>query len=982
MYNDKIMNKLLSYSLHTFFAFFFLINVLPVQAQPSQMQIKVDYSNSLKPVAVLTNTGSEACRVIGIPLGTITISKVVQNGATVEAIPIKIGIDDTMESMLVANLETLQPNESIRIPLDVFPYEDSHAIQSVTWSPEAGAFAMIFPFKSDTPYEVSFTYSAPITSAGDIPLCESASTGTTTETSSVLQSVNSYAVFIIVGIATLGILILIFLFLRSKKINKKIAKKALILLIFFSVAIAMVQPAKAEYGVPESASGAFSDCLAEFERYPDITGPVLDALDGGRIEIITNDRGVNYATDWPDGSFRIHWDPESEYNYPNGGSPVPSTPCDRLFHEMYHVYEMMNGTFTRDDCAGSGIETKEVNATRAQNRLREAMGLPPRTHYGDTPLPEGDCSEPPADRTPPCTGGSCGSSTGDPHLRTFDNLNYSFMAVGEFTLVRNVEGTFEVQTRQEPWYDSRSVSINTSVAMKMGENRIELQIVDRKPVILLNGKVQKLEDRELDGGTITIDGTNTILIVWPDGTRVHTTLIARGLHVVVDPAPDQKGKLEGLLGNYSGNSSDDLKVRGTDDTIEPEFEKLYPRFADSWRISKETSLFTYPEGKTTESYTDRTFPDERVTAETVPNRAAAEAICRELGVKDLVLLNNCIVDVGSTGLAEFALASRLSQQVIDVKTVDFGGKKYPIRINNPGDEATIEFEGTAGSMVFIDLTETDLPNQCGNFRLLFNGSTVRNGCIINGRGDIDRALLEETGTYTIALRSTEEVTGTAVIQIISIQDQIGTITPDGESVVASTNKPGQQSRFSFEGKAGQFVYVHIPTTTLPSQCGGIEINGPDRTIGTGCIINGQGKIDRTELPADGTYTIVIDPSDTNSGTATVQLVLAQDATLEVTPDGGPVSATLTKPGSIAEFTFQGRAGQRVFIDIPASTLPSQCGGIGLIGPNDRSVDSACILNGTGSFAEEGIVLPETGTYTIRIDPSDDTIGEVTVQVRE
>jgi len=99
-------------------------------------------------------------------------------------------------------------------------------------------------------------------------------------------------------------------------------------------------------------------------------------------------------------------------------------------------------------------------AVRAQNRLRIALGLKPRTHYGYDRLPTGRCIH---HVNPISCRGGCGETNGDPHLLTFDKLRYDFQAAGEFVVTRNKKGDFEVQSRQQPWADSRYVSINTAV---------------------------------------------------------------------------------------------------------------------------------------------------------------------------------------------------------------------------------------------------------------------------------------------------------------------------------------------------------------------------------------------------------------------------------------------------------------------------------------------------------------------------------------
>jgi hypothetical protein len=91
-------------------------------------------------------------------------------------------------------------------------------------------------------------------------------------------------------------------------------------------------------------------------------------------------------------------------------------------------------------------------------------------------------------------------------------------------------------------------------------------------------------------------------------------------------------------------------------------------------------------------------------------------------------------------------------------------------------------------------------------------------------------------------------------------------------------------------------------------------------------------------------------------------------------DGPVVTTSIGQSGASATFTFDGTAGQRVFLDVPSSTLPDDCGTLSLRGPDNAVIASGCIINGAGSI--EGTVLPVTGTYSIVVDPRTGATGNI------
>lgn len=868
-----------------FFSFFFIqSNAFAQNVQNFRMaetKASINDTDPAKPTLVLDYESDTGCQFVNTSLGTVTVTRFQQGGKEIEPIAVNVALDEGMDEYHKRRTEFMPFDKPVEIPLQVFPNgKDGYALQTVAWSKMTGAYGLMYPFDPNKPYILDITYDDGL----GVGSC-----GLVLTTNAPPFDFKSLLIKIImVCILTIPLLFILLLwwltkFLRSRKNKSTVKKKktlatGMILAVLLPSLLAVPQLAQAEYTIPESSTGAFNDCLAILDAHPDITGDVLDRLDGARIDIFPTHDGSNWATDWPDGSYRIYWDPNSEYNYhSDDGTVIVSTPCDRLFHEMYHIYELMNGSFSRQFCGSSGIEMKEYNAVRAQNRLRERLGLAPRTHYGTERLPD-SCDPTPAPESTCSEDESCGETTGEPHLKTFDGRRYDFQAVGEFVLARSSESDFEVQTRQSSVPNARDVSMNTGVAMNVHGDKVELTLFENAFHLLINGKRVPLATTQLpNGGSVTTTDQMYATVTWPDNSRLHVLSNGIALDLLVSPARTHAGKLVGLLGNFNDDSTDDIQLNGG--VIEPEFDNLYPKYADSWRITDETSLFTYAPTFRTKSFTDKSFPDRPITPDSLTYHTAAETWCKNSGIINPDILNNCIFDVGLTGRPEFIFSALSLQQAITAtkKAVNYGGQTWQAEIKNPGESA----------------------------------------------------------------------------------------------------------EFGFDAIKGEEYFVLISNSTLKYQCGGFGIKDPSGNLrGSGCIVDGSGHINTVPITETGKHTVFLDPAENETGTATVQIIKAQHFESNIQVNGPAVTARMPVPGSHATLSFAGQAGQRVYIELSNATIPDQCGGFLLAGPNQQRLESACLSNHQGTFNENGVLLPEAGTYTIEIDPADENVGNVSVRVRE
>lgn len=247
---------------------------------------------------------------------------------------------------------------------------------------------------------------------------------------------------------------------------------------------------------------------------------------------------------------------------------------------------------------------------------------------------------------------------GDPHLITLDYFYYDFQGAGEFVFVRSLDDDLEIQTRMSPWRGSRVVSVMSAVTMNIAGDRVGVY-VGRTPDLYVNGAPTALASNAIslpNGGRVEQDGTS-VVVAWPDGSKVNVYNKGSYLNVIVWLADSRKGRVEGLLGNYDGSRVGELTAR--DGEVIPNisnYNQLYRVFGESWRISQEESLFDYIDGNTTETHTNRSFPSGLVsTGSLSPGvRQSAEQICRDAGISDPILLDACILDIGLTNDSSFA----------------------------------------------------------------------------------------------------------------------------------------------------------------------------------------------------------------------------------------------------------------------------------------------------------------------------------------
>jgi hypothetical protein len=100
----------------------------------------------------------------------------------------------------------------------------------------------------------------------------------------------------------------------------------------------------------------------------------------------------------------------------------------------------------------------------------------------------------------------------------------------------------------------------------------------------------------------------------------------------------------------------------------------------------------------------------------------------------------------------------------------------------------------------------------------------------------------------------------------------------------------------------------------------------------------------------------------------------------VTPNGGSTRGDLTIPGQVAAFQFSVSAGQTFSYTV--ARTGTSVADIRLLDPSQRIVSTGggTVVSSATPLSVSGVVAAATGTYTIEVDPRNDSTDAYNVTV--
>jgi hypothetical protein len=185
------------------------------------------------------------------------------------------------------------------------------------------------------------------------------------------------------------------------------------------------------------------------------------------------------------------------------------------------------------------------------------------------------------------------------------------------------------------------------------------------------------------------------------------------------------------------------------------------------------------------------------------------------------------------------------------------------------------------------------------------------------------------------------------------------------------------------GTANAVVAYYVTnntTTVLDAELrspGGALVTGSGRAISA----SSTGFVDIFTLGPAGSYRLLLDPRNQGTGTmgARIFQVSPDRPSAAVTPNGGATRVDLTIPGQVAAFTFSLNAGQT--FNYTVARTGSSVADTRVLSPSQQVVSqSARVVSSATPLSVTGLTAAAAGTYTLEVDPRDDSIDAYNVTV--
>jgi YD repeat-containing protein len=197
----------------------------------------------------------------------------------------------------------------------------------------------------------------------------------------------------------------------------------------------------------------------------------------------------------------------------------------------------------------------------------------------------------------------------------------------------------------------------------------------------------------------------------------------------------------------------------------------------------------------------------------------------------------------------------------------------------------------------------------------------------------------------------------------------------GSSQTISLSTAGKIGLLVFDATIFHRISLRFTSVTISGV--NVTVYNPDgtaaiSTVGVGTV---GAFLESPMLYATGTYTVLLQPQSSNTGSLTVNLYDDVDTVTSITPGGSSVGVSISTPGQNAYATFSGTPGQRVSLQITSDTITFSH--VSILNPDGTTLVAPTVVNTSGGFLDTA-ALSLTGTYKILVDGDTYYTGNATL----
>lgn len=204
-------------------------------------------------------------------------------------------------------------------------------------------------------------------------------------------------------------------------------------------------------------------------------------------------------------------------------------------------------------------------------------------------------------------------------------------------------------------------------------------------------------------------------------------------------------------------------------------------------------------------------------------------------------------------------------------TIVPGGPPVTVSTVIAEQEARLTFAGTAGQRV--SLLASNHTAGISNVGIVSpSGTTLRSGAVGSVSEFVDPVTLATTSdNYAVVFDPINNNFGSVTLKLYVVPpDLIGHVMLNDPALGVNITTPGQNPRVTFDGAAGQQVTVRITGSTVGILT--LRLLRPDGTTLASSSFSGANFSLATQtLPSAGTYAVVVDPFNANTGSFNVRV---------------------------------------------------------------------------------------------------------------